>query len=60
MSGFNVFKRRFYNYIDNKLNKKSEKFQVVHLKSCLDEEPYSVVEAFNLEKETVAEIFEEL
>lgn len=58
---FNNFKIQFFNYIDaNELNKKSEKVKVAHLKSDLDEEAYSVVEAFNLEHETVQLILEEL
>jgi len=54
----NNFKRQFINYIDaNELNKKSDKVKVAHLKSGLDEEAYSVVEAFKLETETVETLF---
>lgn len=58
---FNNFKRQFFNYLDaNELNKKTEKVKVAHLKSGLDEEAYSVVEAFDLERETVQSILDEL
>lgn len=61
VNDFTISKRQFYNYIDaNELNKKSEKVKVAHLKSRLDEEAYSVVEAFKLEHKTVENIFAEL
>lgn len=43
------FKRKFFNYNNaNKLNMESEKLEVTHFKSGLDEKVHPIVDAFKL------------